>query len=399
MENNNENKNANGVGAAAAAASSLQFLAIRPFVERTIITPREVVVAGKDWVRWGDKNAYPDYIESLCAECTTLRSVQAGLVDYVVGNGVTVTGSGTIGSAKYVDGASITFRALVEASAKDVARLGGFAWELIPDREGRLSRIVPLRLKYIRLNKEGNVVYYSEKWNKGGSVDVLVYGRWQGEFARVTNPKTGEESWRSAVLLSRCWGDNVYPEPVYAAAVKACETERGVDEFHLGNLERGFMGTYIVNLCNGVIPTDEVKAQIERDFQQKYTGARNAGRVMLNFATDKDHLAVLQKMDVADFADKYSTLEKSSRQKIFTAFRANPNLFGIPTEDNGFNAEEYESTFRLFNRTMVRPIQEKICEAWAAATGGTMTIAPFTLDGAEQEAGGTGAQPQQQGEE
>lgn len=370
-----ENRKENNEGVA------MSFLAIKPFMERTIIAPTEQVVTGKDWVRWGDRNAYPEYLDGLSAECTTLRTIQQGLVDYVCGNGVVVSGL----DAEDIDGHGMTAAELVERSAKDAARLGGFAWELIPNKGGELARIVPMKFKYVRLNKEADVVYYSENWSKA-SADVLVYGRWRGEFAR--DEKTGE--WRSAVLVVKCWGDNVYPEPLYAAAVKACETERGIDEFHLGNLERGFMGSYLVNFCNGV-PTDEIKKQIERDFTQKFGGAKNAGRVMFNYAADKEHLAVLQKMDVADYADKYETLAKHCRQQIFTAFRANPNLFGIPTEDNGFNSEEYESTFKLFNRTIVHPLQEKICAAWHKATGGDMSIEPFTLEGAEKDAGDNNA--------
>jgi hypothetical protein len=69
-------------------------------------------------------------------------------------------------------------------------------------------------------------------------------------------------------------------------------------------------------------------------------------------------------------------------QRIFTGFRANPNLFGIPTENLGFSSEEYESAFRLFNRTHVRPIQKKIADAYDKIYGqkGVLTIVPFSMD-------------------
>lgn len=361
------------------APQSVSFLAIDPYRERLIERPTEKVQTGKDWIRWGDKNTYPYYLESLSAECTTLRTIQLGLVDYIVGNGVQISGGGL--DADAIDAKHLTPAELVEASAKDAARLGGFAWELIPNAQGNLAAVSPLRFKYIRLNKEGDVVYYSEKWNKNYS-EMLVYPRWSGVFPR--DEKTGDYS--PAVLYVKCWGDGVYPEPLYASAVKECETERGIAEFHLGNIERGFMGSYMINFCNGAPPTDEAKRQIERDVQSKFGGASNAGRIMLNFADNKEHLAVLQKMEVADYGEKYATLSEFIRQQLYTCFRANPNLFGIPTAQ-GFNSEEYEAAFKLFNRTIVHPLQVKICAAWNKATGGTMTIEPFTLDGAEQAAG------------
>jgi hypothetical protein len=87
-------------------------------------------------------------------------------------------------------------------------------------------------------------------------------------------------------------------------------------------------------------------------------------------------------VQVQDFGEKYKSLEKTARQRIFTAFRANPNLFGIPTESLGFSQEEYESAFRLFNRTHVRPIQRKIADAYDTIYGqkGVLTIVPFSMD-------------------
>ena len=75
-------------------------------------------------------------------------------------------------------------------------------------------------------------------------------------------------------------------------------------------------------------------------------------------------------------------MESNSRQKIFTAFRANPNLFGIPTESLGFSQEEYESAFRLFNRTMIRPAQKLIADAYEKIYGraGVLTIIPFSME-------------------
>ena len=84
-------------------------------------------------------------------------------------------------------------------------------------------------------------------------------------------------------------------------------------------------------------------------------------------------------METADFANRYSALEKSARQKLFSTFRANPNLFGISTESNGFNSEEYQSSFKLFNRTMIKPIQNTFVREFAKV-GANLTIAPFTLE-------------------
>lgn len=356
-------------------STPVSFAALTPFIERTIITPKEETISGRNWIQWGDKNSYPDYIASLFGTVTTLRTVILGVVDYVTGNGSAEVGWDRPGAL--INRHGQTLRSFVKETAKSVAQFGGAFWQLIPDRAGRLAELYVLRPEFVRISKEKDVFYYSEKWNKGFG-DALTFGKWLGAFAQ-----DDKENYLPAVYYLQQWGDNVYPEPLYAAAVKACEVERNIDEFHLGNIERGFMGSYIVSFNQGT-PTDEIKREIERDFTRKFGGATNAGRIMFAYNPDKDHAVQLLKMEVSDYGEKYETLSKHCRQQIFTAFRANPNLFGIPTESLGFSQEEYESAFKLFNRTIVAPIQDAITEAWGICTGGTLTIDPFTLEGAEE---------------
>lgn len=187
----------------------------------------------------------------------------------------------------------------------------------------------------------------------------------------------------SSILYVTDNQNGVYPVPIYAAAVKACEMERRVDDFHLSALANGFAGSYIVNMNNG-IPDDEQKAQIERNFNEKFAGTGNAGRVALSFNADLAHRATFDKVDVTDFGEKYESLAKHSRQQIFCAFRAIPLLFGLTAETNtGFSTDEFEQSFKLYNRTQIRPIQRKICDDfdYIFSGRGVINIKPFTLDG------------------
>ena len=114
---------------------------------------------------------------------------------------------------------------------------------------------------------------------------------------------------------------------------------------------------------------------------EKFSGKDNAGRVILSFSPDRQHSAIIQELHTEDFSARYDALAKRSRQEIFTSFRANPNLFGIPTESLGFSAEEYDQAFNLFNRTQIRPVQARIVDAFERVCGqrGVITIAPFSI--------------------
>jgi hypothetical protein len=87
---------------------------------------------------------------------------------------------------------------------------------------------------------------------------------------------------------------------------------------------------------------------------------------------------------VEDFGERYKALSSHSRTQIFTAFRAIPLLFGLTSEANtGFSTEEFEQSFKLYNRTQIQPVQRMICDAYDKIYGqrGVLTIRPFSLGG------------------
>ena len=107
---------------------------------------------------------------------------------------------------------------------------------------------------------------------------------------------------------------------------------------------------------------------------------------MFSWNDTKENATEVVEFKVEDFGERYKALAESVRQQIFTAFRAYPNLFGIPTS-TGFSMEEFEQSWKLYNRTHVRPVQRIICDAYDRIYGatGVLTIKPFSLnDGAEQ---------------
>jgi hypothetical protein len=153
-----------------------------------------------------------------------------------------------------------------------------------------------------------------------------------------------------------------------------------VDDYHLNAINNGFVASVVINFNNGQ-PESKIMEEIEDNFTEKFSGHENAGRLCFSWNKDKEHATTIDTLSVEDFGEKYQSLAKHSRQQIFTAFRANPNLFGIPTESLGFSQEEYESAFRLYNRTQIRPVQRLIADTYDKIyqKKGVLTITPFSI--------------------
>ncbi len=357
------------------------FSAIDPYIERNMIAPTEVQLHGRDWVQWGDGNGYPDYLLELYNSVPTLRSIVNGNVDYVGGNGARLgrligeNGEGIVN--KHGD----TIDEQIRDLARDFEIYGGYALQVIRNGNGEVAELYYLDVRFLRCDKENSVFYYSEKWGSGAK-DVILYPAFMPnlDWASLTDEERDRHA--SSVVYVKNTHTQVYPAPLYSASIKACEIERCIDDYHLNAINNGFVSSMIVNFNNG-IPTDEMKEEIEDAFNEKFSGHQNAGRIMFSWNRSKESATEVITPNIEDFGDRYKALSEHSRQQIFTAFRANPNLFGIPTEGNGFANEQYAESFQLYNRTQIKPVQASICRTYDRILGGagSVAIVPFTMGG------------------
>ena len=363
--------------------TAFSFAAIDSYVETNIVLPVEKSVSGRDMVEWGTKNAYPDYLLDLYNNVPTLRSIINGNIDYVAGDDVSILPLQPEFTNNEMNTRGDTIREQVKDIAKDFEIYGGFALQVIRNLAGEVAEIYYLDMRFLRTNKEGNVFYYSEKWNKGGRADVVVYPAFMPNLD--WNSLTDEERNRhaSSILFVKNVHTQVYPSPLYAASVKACEIERQIDEFHLSDINNHFVSSAIINFNNGD-PGDEMKEEVERTLNEKFAGATNGGRIMCSWNKNKESATDIVEFKVEDFGERYKSLSQHSRTQIFTAFRAIPLLFGLTSEANtGFSTEEFEQSFKLYNRTQIQPVQRLICDAYDKIYGqkGVLNIRPFSLGG------------------
>jgi hypothetical protein len=364
---------------------SVRFAAINRVVEQNIVKPTETVNTGTlDYVSWGKANNYPDYLDSLYDEVPTLKTCINGVVDYVCGNDV-------VCSFPIFNGVKLnrkqTGSEVVKIIAEDVARYGGFALQIIRSMTGEVAEMYCVSLNHVRTNKERDVFFYSEDWGKKNvrKNKALVYPAFDPTLEWSKLNEIERERHISSILFVTNTSKHTYPSAVYSASVKACEMERRIDDFHLNALENGFAGSIFINFNNGA-PEDEQKDEIERMFNEKFSGSSNAGRVGFSWNESKENAMTIDQISVEDFGEKYNSLEKRARQQIFTAFRANPNIFGIPTESLGFSQEEYDSAFKLFNRTVVQPIQKDIAEAFEKIFGReVIKFVPFSMGDTQEQ--------------
>lgn len=364
------------------ARARISFAAIDPYVDTNIILPVEKFVSAKDLMEWGTRNSYPDYLLDLYNNVPTLRAIINGNIDFIAGDDVSILPLTQHLQNGIMNNRGDHIREQIKDIAKDYEIYGGFALQIIRNLIGEVAEVYYIDMRFLRTNKEGNVFYYCEDWSKSVRKDVVVYPAFMPNLNWDALDDEARNRNASSILYVKNVHTQVYPAPLYAASIKACEIERLIDDFHLSDINNHFVSSAIINFNNG-IPDDDVKEQIEREFTEKFCGASNGGRTAFSWNPNKESATDIVEFEVKDFGERYKTLSDHSRQQIFTAFRANPNLFGIPTEGNGFANEQYAESFKLYNRTQIKPVQRMIADAYDKIYGQpkVLTIVPFSMDG------------------
>ena len=344
------------------------FSAIDQVITQNIPVLTQEEYRNKEYVYYGQDNLYPEYLWGLFNDVSTLKTIITGTADYVAGDGARCNAPGF---NLIMNRKGDTLRNIVRWCAKDFLLYGGFALNVIRNMKGGIGEIYYIDFRYLRSDRKNESFWYSEEFGK-------KYGR---TTKAILYPKfiPGAEAASSIIYVKNDVG-TAYPIPRYSGAIKACEIERHIDDLHLNSLENGFMGSYLINFANG-IPDATLKAEIEKQVQDKFAGSKNAGRIILNFSNGQDNAATVEKLEITDFSDRYKAAADRARTTIYQAFQAQGQLFGDMSASTGFNEIEFKTAWDLYNSTVVRNIQRILGDTFDHIFGVTnsITIDPFVM--------------------
>jgi len=317
-----------------------------------------------EWVYFGEKNEYPDYLLRLYNESAKHRAIIDGKTSYVFGKGVSLDGFyNTVDRAKaqqfivdteYGEGINIILKKII----KDEEIFGGYYVEVIWDKAGKniVSR-KHIDYSYIRSNSDNTEFYYTKRWNIKGKDGTIRANQKPNEEPDFEVYKPFDENDRKGKQLffykSYSPSLQVYPLPGYIGATKAIETDIEITNYHYNNLKNGFTATVLLNFNNGV-PTQEEMETIEEQIKEKLTGTNNAGKFILSFSDGKDKSAEVQVLSMSDADKQFEQLRKDIVEEVFIGHRINnPMLFGIKTEGQLGGRTEIIEANQLFQSIYV----------------------------------------------
>ena len=319
--------------------------------------------ASKEWVIYGTdapwRNRYPDYLLHLFNRSAKHYAIINGKVDYIVGNGWSVDGTGltTVNLArlqKFINepNPDETLNEILAKVAVDLEIFGGFALEIIPDKKGGMAEIRHAEFAKYRVSKDGKQFFYSSDWSKNPPKDLETIPA----FDWTEKAKGKQLLYVKAYHPQSDW----YPLPPYLGAVPYIEIDYEIANFHLSSVKNGFVAGTMINFFNGQ-PTEEEQQAIEDKITEKFCGTDNANKILLNFNDSKEQSAEILRMDGNDFDKRFDILNDTVRTEIFTGHRiVDPALFGIQSDGIFTNRNQIRDSYELFKNTYVNGRQRFI---------------------------------------
>tara|TARA_R100001126_G_scaffold82628_1_gene50919 strand:+ start:238 stop:2226 length:1989 start_codon:yes stop_codon:yes gene_type:complete len=321
---------------------------------------------GKNWIEYGTddyKNLYPQFIIDLYYNSGTHSAIINATAQMIAGQDITAKETDSVElNAKLENffknaNSKETLHEVIKKCAFDFKLQGGFALNVIYSKSGQVAEIYHVPVERLRVglpNELGRVdkYYICADWSN--------IRRNKPQEVAAFNPL--DRTTPSQILYTGLYSPNMemYYTPDYSSACNWALIDSKISEYHLGNIERGFSGSYFINMNNGV-PSAEERLQIERSIEKKFTGSGNAGKFVLSFSDSKDRAAEITPIEVSNADKQYLALQELLVQNIMTGHRVtSPMLLGVKTEGQLGGRDELMQAFEIYQNTVVKPYQEHI---------------------------------------
>lgn len=316
--------------------------------------------SGRDWIEFGDKNDYSDFLIKLYNKSPKHGAIVNGKTRYILGAGLTKQTPAAIAlcdqkdengnkiKAQPVNSMGEAFNEVLYKSILDARIHGGFRWLILWNKAGSFE-IIHVEFQKIRKGKNNNY-FWKKNWRDSKETPVEY-----PEFNLAD--KQGVQVF--------CYdeyrpGTEDYPLPEYINCIDYIQADIEVAAHTYSNAQGGFTASKMISFFSGE-PDEEGKSVIEKRLTEKFTG-KKGNKFMLTFNVDSSKKPVVDDLGNSDITkEDFTAVDKNIEQNIFTGHEiTSPALFGVKTEGQLGNNQELQTAYTIFNNTYARPKQQDV---------------------------------------
>ena len=320
--------------------------------------PKIIESKQKDWVTFGINNSYFQYIIDRYRNSTTNNAVINAITHLVYGRGLSALDASKKPN-EYAQLMAMLSKNDVRQIATDFYMFGQCAIQVhYNDKHDSIVKGFHIAVNLLAPQKcdaDGNInnYFYSDNWEN------------TREFIPKLIPAYSTSTEKIEILYIRPYmvGMKYFAMPSYIGGIGYALLEEEIQNYLINDTQNGFSGTKVVNIIGEF--TEEQQRTRSNQIQQKLTGAQGK-KVIVSFSGSKELQTEVTDIPLNDAPEHYQYLSTECTEKILLAHKVVSGLiFGV-AKSSGFssNADELKTATVLFDNMVIRPIQDRLIEAF-----------------------------------
>ena len=294
-----------------------------------------------DVLPWGSDNLFPDALIELKRNSAVHAAIIHSKKVYITGKEVNYAADGVRKLVEAANGQD-TLRDVIAKLSYDLVLYGNAVVEVVRSNGG--IAVFHKDAAFYRMHKDGDKVIYNPEWHNYKAANNVTIPLW---------PKF-DKSGRSIYFIKQYEpGNRWYGLPDYVAGMNAATILYKTDKWNLSRLDNSFKASGIL-LVDADLSPDEAR-KFETDFDAKFTGEENTGRVMKvvkELASDKTKFIPMSENYDADWAEQQAISEGN----IITAHSWFRSLSGL-SDNTGFDTQRILQEYEIALNTVVYDFQ------------------------------------------
>lgn len=306
--------------------------------------PRFEEKKGKNYVEFGAKNNYPNYLIELFGESPKHGAIVKGKVNYIYGKGFE-------GVEQKANTQGETWNQIMKRAILDDELQGGYYLQIIYNALGKIKDVFHIEFQKVRASKDLTRFYVKNDWTAS---DFKEKAREYPAF-NLSDP-TGTQ-----ILFVKQYNpkSDVYPLPSYFQGLNYIESDIQVSRHILGNAKHNFVATKLINFNNG-LPQEEEQQEVETDLKRKFAN-HDGDRVVIAFNPSRENAVDIVNLGETSLTkEDFTNVNNLIQQEIFSCHQVtSPMLFGIKTEGQLGGRSEIRDAYQIFQNTYVNERQQE----------------------------------------
>lgn len=299
---------------------------------------------GKNYVEFGAKNNYPNYLIELYGESPKHGAIVKGKVNYIFGKGFE-------GVEQKANSQGETWNQIMKRSILDDELQGGYYLQIIYNALGKIKDVFHIEFQKVRASKDLKTFYVKNDWTASDYKEkAREYPAFNPNdpsgpqifFVKQYNPKS-----------------DVYPLPSYFQGLNYIESDIQVSRHILGNAKHNFVATKLINFNNG-LPQEEEQEEVETDLKRKFAN-HDGDRVVIAFNPSRENAVDIVNLGETSLTkEDFTNVNNLIMQEIFSCHQVtSPMLFGVKTEGQLGGRSEIRDAYQIFQNTYVNERQQE----------------------------------------